>query len=260
MQDIHAAHGGRILSDSVKRRLQGKSVLITGASAGIGHACALVLAAEGAQLILTARRKQRLESLAAEVKKAGGEAIIVAGDAADEETAVRSIKAGKDAYGKLDILINNAGAGNYKPINETSAAEYDELMTTNMRSTFLFTRHAVDEMLPRKSGLILTVSSVAGVYGFASEAVYCATKFAQRGFMQALDRELLPKGIRVGLILPGGVKTEFAIGRGRTEDKVAASGMLEADDVAQAVLFACTQPPESRIMEIRMRPISEPLA
>lgn len=259
MQDQHAALEERNLQEHLKHRLQGKSVLITGASAGIGHACALALAAEGAQLVLTARRKDRLDSLAAEVKKAGAEVKIVAGDATEEATAVRAIKAAKDAYGKLDILINNAGAGNYKPIHETSAADYDDLMITNMRSTFLFTRHAVDEMLPRKSGMILTVSSVAGIYGFAGEAVYCATKFAQRGFMQALDNELLPKGIRVGLILPGGVKTEFAIGRGRTEDEVASSGMLEAQDVAQAVLFACTQPTESRIMEIRMRPVSETL-
>ena len=240
-------------------RLHGKSVLITGASAGIGYASALALAAEGAQLIVTARRKELLDTLAAEIKKAGGVAAVVAGDATEEETAVRAIMAAIDAYGKLDILVNNAGAGNYKPLHETSVAEYDELMTTNMRSTFIFTRHAVDAMLPRKSGMILTVSSVAGIHGFAGEAVYCATKFAQRGFMQALDNELLPKGIRVGLILPGGVKTEFAIGRGRTEEGVATSGMLAADDVAQAVLFACVQPPESRVMEIRMRPISETL-
>jgi NADP-dependent 3-hydroxy acid dehydrogenase YdfG len=243
----------------VPDRLQGKSVLITGASAGIGHASALALAAEGAQLIVTARRKERLDALAAEIEKAGGKAIVVAGDAADEATAISAIQAAKNSFGKLDILVNNAGAGNYKPLHETSVAEYDELMTTNMRSTFIFTRHAVDAMLPRKSGMILTVSSVAGIHGFAGEAVYCATKFAQRGFMQALDNELLPKGIRVGLILPGGVKTEFAIGRGRTEDGVASSGMLESEDVAQAVLFACVQPPESRIMEIRMRPISETL-
>jgi 3-oxoacyl-[acyl-carrier protein] reductase len=243
----------------VPDKLNGKSVLITGASAGIGHASALALASEGAQLVLTARRKERLEELATRVVKAGGQATIVAGDGTEEATAINAVRAAIDAYGKLDILINNAGAGNYKPIDQTSAADYDDLMTTNMRSTFLFSKHAVDAMLPRKSGMIVTVSSVAGIYGFAGEAVYCATKFAQRGFMQALDNELRPKGIRVGLILPGGVKTEFAIGRGRTEEKVAASGMLEAEEVAQAVLFACTQPAGSRIMEIRMRPVSESL-
>ncbi len=103
------------------------------------------------------------------------------------------------------------------------------------------------------------ISSMAGIYGFAGEAVYCMTKFAQVGFAQALDKELLPHGIKVGVICPGGVKTEFAIGTGRTEAGVAASGMLEAEDVAGAVLLACTQSPGSRIIEVQMRPMSEGL-
>ena len=101
---------------------------------------------------------------------------------------------------------------------------------------------------------------MAGVYGFAGEAVYCATKFAQVGFSQALDRELRPHGIKVGAICPGGVKTEFAIGTGRTQEGVDQSGMLEAEDVAGAVLLACTQSPGSRIIEIQMRTMAEGLA
>lgn len=92
-------------------------------------------------------------------------------------------------------------------------------------------------MIERKSGTILMISSMAGIYGFAGEAVYCATKFAQVGMAQALDKELRPHGIKVGLICPGGVKTEFALGAGRTEAGVAASSMLEAEDVAGAVLW-----------------------
>ena len=104
------------------------------------------------------------------------------------------------------------------------------------------------------------ISSMAGKYGFAGEAVYCATKFAQVGFAQALDKELRTQGIKVGVICPGGVKTEFALGTGRTEESVAQSGWLDAEDVAQAVLLACTQPSHSRIIEIQMRSMSEPLA
>jgi 3-oxoacyl-[acyl-carrier protein] reductase len=92
------------------------------------------------------------------------------------------------------------------------------MMNTNMRSTFLFTRHAVPHMIQQGSGTILMLSSMAGVYGFAGQAVYCSTKFAQVGFAQSLDKELRPKGIKVGVICPGGVKTEFAIGTGRTEE------------------------------------------
>ena len=100
----------------------------------------------------------------------------------------------------------------------------------------------------------------AGLYGFAGEAVYCASKFAQVGFAQALDRVLRPQGIKVGVICPGGVKTEFALGKGRTAESVAQSAMLAPEDVAAAVVLACTQAPGSRIIEIQMRPMGEPLA
>lgn len=241
-------------------RLKGKTAIITGASSGIGWASALELAAEGASLVVTARRKERLDDLVRAIEQAGGKAVAVAGDAREESTAIEAVEAAMESFGRLDILVNNAGRGAHKSIVEFSVDEYDEMMDTNMRSTFVFTRHAVPEMLAQKSGILLTVSSVAGIHGFAREAIYCSTKFAQRGFMQALDNELRPSGIRVSLILPGGVKTEFAIGHGRTEEGVAASGMLDAQDVARAVLLACVQPEHSRIIEIRMRPMSEPLA
>ena len=104
------------------------------------------------------------------------------------------------------------------------------------------------------------ISSMAGVYGFAGEATYCATKFAQVGFAQGLDKELRPHGIKVGTINPGGVKTEFALGKGRTAKGVAASQMLESEDVAAAILFACVQPAGSRIIQIQMRTMAERLA
>src|SRR2546429_8479533 len=120
-------------------------------------------------------------------------------------------------------------------------------------------RHTVPLMIEQRSGMILMISSMAGIYGFAGEAVYCATKFAQVGFAQALDKELHPHGIKVGVICPGGVKTEFALGKGRTAEGVAQSGMLDPEDVAEAVLLACTQPAHARIIEIQMRPMVEPL-
>jgi NADP-dependent 3-hydroxy acid dehydrogenase YdfG len=241
-------------------KLKGKTVLITGASAGIGQACALALAEEGANLVLTARRQERLERLSEQVRARGGQAVYVAGDAREEETARRAVETAINEFGQLDILINNAGMGNYKNLVDTSADDYDEMMDSNVRSTFLFSRQAVPVMIPRKEGLILLISSVAGIYGFAGEAVYCATKFAQVGFAQALDKELREHGIKVGLICPGGVKTEFALGKGRTEESVAQSAMLAPEDVAGAVLLACTQSRDSRIIQILMRPMSEPLS
>lgn len=241
-------------------KLQGKVALITGASAGIGRASARALAGEGASLVLNARRKERLEELKAEVEKLGGKAVIVLGDVREEATAVAAVKAATDAFGRLDILINNTGVGNYKKLTDTSAAEYDEMMDTNVRSTFLFTRHVVPVMQRQKSGTILMISSMAGVYGFGGEAVYCMTKFAQVGFAQALDRELRESGIKVGAICPGGVKTEFALGKGRTQEGVDQSGMLDPEDVAAVVLLACTQSPKSRLIEVQMRTMAESLA
>ena len=241
------------------KRLENKVALITGASSGIGRACARALAREGARLILTARRKERLEQLAAQSEQLGSEAVFLVGDAREEETAQKTVELATKTFGRLDILINNVGMGNYKNLVDTSAAEYDEMMDANMRSTFLFARHAVPVMIRQHSGLVLMISSMAGVYGFGGEAAYCASKFAQVGFAQGLDKELRPHGIKVGAICPGGVKTEFALGKGRTEESVRQSGMLEPEDVAEAVLFACTQPAGSRIIEIQMRTMAEPL-
>ena len=240
-------------------KLAGKVALVTGASAGIGRACALALAAEGAKLVVTARRHERLIDLEQSVRLAGGKAVSVVGDARDEETARRAVAAATENFGTLDILINNAGIGNYKHLIDTSADEYDEMMDSNVRSTFLFTRQAVPVMIAQGSGTLLMISSMAGIYGFAGEAVYCATKFAQVGFAQALDKELRPHGIKVGVICPGGVKTEFALGKGRTEQGVAQSGMLEPEDVASAVLLACIQSPRSRIIEVQLRTMDEAL-
>ena len=240
-------------------KLSGKVAIVTGASAGIGRASAIALAAEGAKVVITARRQERLEALASEINAMNTKAYIVAGDANDETTAKRCLETAINEAGRIDILLNNTGMGNYKNLADTSLEEYDQLMDTNMRTTFIFTRQVVPQMLLQKQGTILMISSMAGLYGFANQAVYCATKFAQVGFAQSLDKELRPGGIKVGVICPGGVKTEVAIGTGRTEDSVAQSTMLEATDVAEAVLLACTQAPGSRIIEIQMRTMSESL-
>jgi len=242
------------------RRLENKVALITGASAGIGQACARALAADGARLVITARRQDRLEQLQAEIRKLGSECVFVVGDAREEATAQAAVAKAVEAFGRIDILVNNAGVGNYKNLVDTSADDYDQMMDSNVRTSFLFARHTVPVMIQQHSGTVLMISSMAGVYGFAGEAVYCASKFAQVGFAQGLDKELRPHGIKVGTICPGGVKTEFALGLGRTEASVKESAMLEAEDVAQAVLFACTQPAGARIIQIQMRTMAEGLS
>lgn len=240
-------------------KLTGKTAIVTGASAGIGRECARALAAEGASVVITARREDRLTDLAGEIAGMGSTAYIITGDAREESTAKAAAQAAIGNTGRIDILINNTGMGIYKNLIDTTAEDYDTMVDTNIRSTFLFTRHALPTMLEQGEGTILMISSMAGIYGFAGEAVYCATKFAQVGFAQALDKELRTSGIKVGVICPGGVKTEFALGTGRTEEDVAESDMLEASDVASAVLLACTQSKGSRIIEVQMRTMAEPL-
>lgn len=241
------------MSSAAPVSLAGKTVLVTGASAGLGWATALAFARHGANLVVTARREERLRQLCAGIKSLGSKAVLHAGDAAEEATAQQAIALAIGTFGHLDIVINNAGAGNYKNLVDTSADEYDALMDTNMRSSFLFARHAAPHMIEQKSGTILFISSVAGLQGVAGEAVYCASKFAQVGFAQALDAELRRHGIKVGAICPGGVKTEFAMGHGRTEEYVRNSHMMQPQEVAETIVFACLQPANVRIPQMIVR-------
>lgn len=238
--------------------LTGKTVLITGASAGIGWASAVAFAARGANVVVTARREERLRELCDKIKASRIKAVYFAGDATVEATAKQCVALAMSEFGRVDILINNAGAGNYKNLVDTSAEEYDALMDSNMKSSFLFTRHAAPVMIAQKSGEILFISSVAGLQGYAGEAVYCASKFAQIGFAQALDGELRKFGIKVGTICPGGVKTEFALGKGRTEESIRSSYMMEPAEVAEAIVFACLQPANARILQLTVRHMGEP--
>ena len=233
--------------------LTGRTALITGASAGIGRATAVALAKQGANIVVTARREDRLIELCDAIEQAGDRAVFHAGDAADESTALAAIALATDTFGSLDILINNAGIGSYKNLVDTSAAEYDTMMNANVRSGFLFSRHAAPLMIAQRSGTILFISSVAGLTGIAGEAIYSASKFAQVGFSQALDAELRKHNIKVGVICPGGVKSEFGLGRGRTEEFIRNSHMMEPEEVADAIVFACTQPANVRIPQMLVR-------
>jgi 3-oxoacyl-[acyl-carrier protein] reductase len=233
--------------------LENKSVLVTGASSGLGWSTALAFARQGANLVVTARREERLQSLVAEIEALGRRAVYLAGDATEESTAASAIALAHKQFGSLDILIANAGAGNYKNLVDTSASEYDALMDANMKSTFLFTRHAAPLMIEQLSGVIVIVSSIAGLQGYAGEAVYSASKFAQVGFAQAVDAELRKHGIKVVAFCPGGIKTEFALGKGRTEASIRDSHMMDADELAETIVFTCRQPANLRVSQMTVR-------
>ncbi|GLV48843.1 hypothetical protein TJA_19460 [Thermus sp. LT1-2-5] len=150
-------------------------------------------------------------------------------------------------------------SGKYGPILDFTPADYDWIMDTNMRTSFLVTRAFLPPLLQKGSGDLVFIASVAGLRGLPQEAVYCASKFAQVGFAQALDHELRPKGIRVSVVAPGGVNTEFAWGTGRTPGDPRLNAFLRPEEVAEAVIFALSQPPHARVFLIGLRPMVEPL-
>jgi 3-oxoacyl-[acyl-carrier protein] reductase len=163
-----------------------------------------------------------------------------------------------ERFGALDILVNNAGVGTYGPLLELSVEDIDEMIDVNLKGTLYATRAALPHLLRSDGADIVNVASVAGLRGFPGEAVYCASKFGQLGFGRALDHELREEGVRVTNVCPGGVATDFAIGRGRTEE--ATEGMMTADDVAETVVFAVTRPRNHRVLTLSYRPMSEPSA
>lgn len=239
--------------------IKGQNAVITGASRGIGRATALAFARIGVNVAVTARNVKELDSLVKECEALDVKAEAFPADASNADAVYSLRDAVMKSFGQVDILVNNAGVALYATLAETTIDDYDWMMNTNMRSTFLFSQAFVPAMIKQKSGTVIFVSSQAGVNGFPNEAVYCATKHAQVGFAHAVDGEARPHGVKVSIIAPGGVRTSFAMGTGRTEDMPALDDMSEASSVADAIVFAAQADPKSRLLMIGMRPMSEPL-
>ena len=239
--------------------ISGQNAVITGASRGIGRAAAIALAKIGVNVAVVARNANQLAETVAECEALGVKAEAFPADAVDTD-AVKDLHKGViDSFGKVDILVNNTGVGKYATLENTDVDDYDWMMNTNMRSTFLFSQAFVPAMKRQGSGIVVFVSSQAGVNGFPNETVYCATKHAQVGFATALDGEVRPHGVKVSIIAPGGVRTTFAFGKGREDGMSGLADMSEADTVADAIVFAAQADPKSRMLMIGMRPMSEPL-
>ena len=229
--------------------LEGKVALVTGASRGIGAAVARALAAQGARLGLASRSGDDLGidgAVAApcDVRRP------------DELDALAAATA--ERHGGIDVLVANAGVGAYGPFLELPPDQLEEMIDVNVKGTLYAVRAALPYLLESDEADIVTVASEAGRRGLPLEAVYCASKFAQVGFTRALDHELHEQGVRCSNVCPGGVATDFAMGRGRTPDMPALAGMMSAEDVAEVVLFVLTRPRTHRILETAFRPVTEP--
>ena len=238
------------------RSLDGQVVLITGATSGIGAACARALAAAGAKVACGGRREDRLDKLAGEVGR--DRVLPVRMDVRSPADARRFVAAAVSEFGRVDALVANAGIGAYGGILDHSDDTLATMIDTNVSGTVWPIRAVLPELLPHGrgdgapdssdhvGGDIVIIASVAGLRGGGHEAVYAATKFAQIGLAGALDRELAPKGVRVTSICPAATRTEFAMGYGRTPDMPELEDWLDADDVAGAVVTVLSQPRRMR--------------
>ncbi len=228
--------------------LEGKVAFVTGASRGIGAAVARQLSAAGVSVGLASRSGDDL-GLA--------KAIGVRCDVADSAQVDVAVAATVERFGRLDILVANAGVGAYGPFLEISPEHIDEMIDVNLKGTIYAVRAALPHLLESDAADIVTLASEAGRRGFPGEAVYCASKFGQVGLTRALDGELRERGVRCTNVCPGGVATDFALDdeRGRSPDVL--PGMMTADDVAEVVMFVLTRSRNHRILETALRPMSE---
>lgn len=238
-------------------RLKDKTTLITGASRGIGRATAIALAREGSNIVGTARTAGDLATLEKELAALGVKSKMVTGDVTKAADVARVVVAAVEAFGGVDILVNNAGMGGYRPFLDWTEADYDTIMATNAKSTWLYCKEVIPHMLKAGGGNIINVSSVAGLSGYPTEGIYCMSKFAQVALAQSLDREFYKQNIKVSLVCPGGVETHFAIGDGRTEGAPNLKGFSTAEDVAEAILLAALPRERTRVVNVILRPMSE---
>ncbi len=243
--------------------LDGRKVLITGASSGIGEATALALVGEGADVALGARRKDRLDELAATIEREGGKAVAIQSDISDEEQATLLVEGAHEALGGLDGLVNNAGVMLLGPIQGADTTEWRRMIEVNLLGLLYCTNVAVPLLRDGGGGDIVNVSSVAGRIASLGSGVYNMTKWGVVGFSESLRQEGAHIGVRVTCIEPGFVDTELQ-GHNthpmvveQIEKMRQSTDVLEARDIANAVVYALSQPKRVSINEILVRPSNQ---
>ncbi len=229
-------------------RLTGKVALVTGASKGIGKAIAEALAKEGAHVVLVARSARSLSSAAKGITDLGLKASTAVADVSEPAQAAKAVEDTVSTFGRLDVLVNNAGMGHFKPFREMSLDEFDEMWKLNVRGVFAVTKAALPHMVKANLGAIVNIDSLAGKNSFKGGTGYCATKWALRGFASCLMLEVREHKIRVVTIFPGSVDTSFSASGKR------GSSITQPEDVAEAVVFAVTAPERTMFSEMDIRP------
>jgi NADP-dependent 3-hydroxy acid dehydrogenase YdfG len=232
------------------RSVQGSLAVVTGAGRGIGRAIAIELANAGARVLLAARSQPQLEDTARAI---GSSAAILPVDVRDK-LQVHAMLEHASTLAPVDILVNCAGVGLFGPVVDCTDEDFETIVETNFRGTFLTCRFVLPSMIERRKGHIVNIASIAGKVGSANRAVYCASKFAVVGFTESIAEEVRQYGIRASVICPGSTDTVFSPGKqGKSADK-----MLHPEDIAYAVRMIVEQEPNSFISEIIMRPTQKP--
>jgi len=246
------------------KKSDGKVAVVTGASSGIGEATALALAADGAKIVLVARREDRLKALAEKIKSdTKSDAIIVVADASKYETAEKTVKASLDKWGRLDILVNNAGVMYLGQVDGANVEDWQRMIDINVLGLMYFSHAVIPSMKKQGSGHIINISSVSGRVVSARSAVYSATKFAVNAFSEGLRQELVKDKIRLTTIAPGAVATELTdhITDNQTKENVKnwvkSMQALQSVDIASAVVYAASQPSYASVNEILIRPTEQ---
>jgi NADP-dependent 3-hydroxy acid dehydrogenase YdfG len=250
--------------DADSTNIAGKVVVITGASSGLGEATARFLAARGAAVVLGARRTDRLDALVTAIIKNGGKAIARATDVTDAAQVRALVDAAVEQYGRVDVLVNNAGVMPHSPLERLKIADWDRTIDVNVKGVLYGIAAALPQMQRQKSGHIINVSSVAGHRVGPGSAVYAATKTAVRVISEGLRQEVKPWNLRTTIISPGAVATELptsiteadiATGIGQFYEQYA----IAPDSFARAVAFAISQPEDVDVNEILFRPTRQEL-
>jgi NADP-dependent 3-hydroxy acid dehydrogenase YdfG len=241
--------------------LRGKVAIVTGASSGIGEAVAEALAQCGARVALFARRENRLRELAQRLAGQGSDApLIVPGDVSKPEDVQRLVNQTVQRWGKLDIVIANAGFGYHAPIVEGDVERWKQLLDTNVYGLLLTLKYGVEHLLKQGSGHVVVTSSIAGRSVTAGGAVYSGSKFAVEAIAEALRQEVGKQGVRVTTLEPGAVATEFAAVAGFPPETVEAIKQLEplqAQEIARVVIQVLEQPGNVDIAELTVSPTKE---
>jgi 3-oxoacyl-[acyl-carrier protein] reductase len=236
--------------------LQEQVALVTGASTGIGRAIALRLASLGASVVLAARHAARLAEVEAEITRRGGAARAWPTDVRVWDQVAALVRGVMETYGRLDLLVNNAGIGTFgTPLHELAPEAWTATMETNLRAVYYTIRAAAPHMIARGGGQIVNLASLAGHNPVPGAAAYAASKAGLHGLTVSVAEELREHGIRVSLVCPGSVNTDISPVFTGGKDK---SRMLQPDDIAHVVAMLATQAPRSFVSEVLIRPARKP--